>query len=58
MKRNYEDNDDKNKEYQELIHIKGLEDVIRRKEFLFDVKIDRSQYINKVTEEENNKNLV
>ena len=57
VKRNYEDNDDKNKEYQELIHIKGLEDVIRRKEFLFDVKIDRSQYISKVTEEANNKNL-
>ena len=55
VKRNYEDKDDKNKEYQELINIKGLEDVIRRKEFLFDVKIDRSQY-NKVEEEGNNNN--
>jgi hypothetical protein len=53
--KNFEDNDDKNEEYQELINVKGLEDVIRRKEFLFNVKIDRSQY-NKVEEEENNNN--
>ena len=55
VKKNYEDKDDKNEEYQELINIKGLEDVIRRKEFLFNVKIDRSQYnkndeINEVNE--------
>ena len=50
VKRNYEDNDDKNEEYQELINVKGLEDVIRRKEFLFNVKIDRSQY-NKIEED-------
>ena len=55
VKRNYEDKDDKNEEYQELINVKGLEDVIRRKEFLFNVKIDRSQYnkneeINEVNE--------
>ena len=50
VKRNYEDNDDKNEEYQELVNVKGLEDVIRRKEFLFNVKIDRSQF-NKVEEE-------
>ena len=58
VKRNYEDNDDKNKEYQELIHIKGLEDVIRRKEFLFDVKIDREEYnkAEEIVEEENNEN--
>ena len=54
VKRNYEDNDDNNEEYQELISVKGLEDVIRRKEFLFNVKIDRNQY-NKV--EEDNENL-
>ena len=54
VKRNYEDKDDKNEEYQELINVKGLEDVIRRKEFLFNVKIDRSQY-NKVEEENENK---
>ena len=56
VKRNYEDKDDKNIEYKELIKTKGLEDVIRRKEFLFDVKIDRSQY-NKVEGEVNNRNL-
>ena len=53
VKRNYEDNDDKNEEYQELINVKGLEDVIRRKEFLFNVKIDRSQY-NKIEEDNGN----
>ena len=53
--KNFEDNDDKNEEYQELINVKGLEDVIRRKEFLFNVKIDRSQY-NKVEETANNEN--
>ena len=53
--KNYQDNDDKNEEYQELINVKGLEDVIRRKEFLFNVKIDRSQY-NKVEENPNNEN--
>ena len=52
--KNYQDNDDKNEEYQELINVKGLEDVIRRKEFLFNVKIDRSQ--NKVEEIPNNEN--
>jgi hypothetical protein len=68
VKKNYEDKDDKNEEYQELVNIKGLEDVIRRKEFLFNVKIDRSQYIenekelevvdmdNKKEEKEENKN--
>ena len=53
VKRNYEDNDDKNEEYQELVNVKGLEDVIRRKEFLFNVKIDRSQY-NKIEEDNEN----
>jgi len=50
VKRNYEDKDDKNEEYQELINIKGLEDVLRRKEFLYDIKIDRTPYY-KVEEE-------
>ena len=51
-----------------MVNVKGLEDVIRRKEFLFNVKIDRSQYIevekelevvdmdNKKEEKEENKN--
>ncbi len=55
IKKNYEDKDDKNEEYQKLIYTKGLEGILRRKEFLFNIKIDRSQY--KVKEEEdNNKN--
>ena len=55
VKRNYEDKDDNNEEYLELINIKGLEDVIRRKEFLFNVKIDRSQYQYNKNEEVNEK---
>jgi hypothetical protein len=54
VKKNYEDKDDKNEEYQELINVKGLEDVIRRKEFLFNVKIDRSQYIQNENGKEEN----
>ena len=53
VKRNYEDKDDKNEEYQELINVKGSEDVIRRKEFLFNLQIDRSQY-NKIEEDKKN----
>jgi hypothetical protein len=53
VKKNYEEKDDKNEEYQELINVKGLEDVIRRKEFLYNVKIDRSQY-DKMYEENGN----
>ena len=52
VKKNYEDKDDKNEEYQKLVNVKGLEDVIRRKEFLFNVKIDRSQYIENEKENE------
>ena len=44
LKKNNEDKDDKNEEYQELIYRKGLEDVLRRKEFLFNIKIDRKPY--------------
>ena len=44
LKKNNEDKDDKNEEYQELINRKGLEDVLRRKEFLFNIKIDRKPY--------------
>jgi len=53
IKRNNEDKDDKNEEYQNLINSKGLEEVLRRKEFLFNIKIDRSQY---VVKDENDKN--
>ena len=44
LKKNNEDKDDNNEEYQELIYRKGLEDVLRRKEFLFNIKIDRKPY--------------
>ena len=44
IKKNYNDNDDKNEDYQDLVYIKGLEQVLRRKEFLFNIKIDRSQF--------------
>ena len=44
LKKNNEDKDDKNEEYQELINRKGLEDILRRKEFLFNIKIDRKPY--------------
>ena len=44
IKKNNEDKDDKNEEYQEIINRKGLEDVLRRKEFLFNIKIDRKPY--------------
>ena len=54
IKRNNEDKDDKNEEYQNLINSKGLEEVLRRKEFLFNIKIDRSQYILK---DENNEKM-
>ena len=54
VKKNYEDKDDKNEEYQELVNVKGLEYVIRRKEFLFNVKIDRSQYIQNENGKEEN----
>ena len=57
VKRNYEEKDDNNEEYQELVNIKGLEDVIRRKEFLFNVKIDRSQY-NKLKEGDENLKVI
>ena len=54
VKKNYEDKDDKNEEYQELVNTKGLEDVIRRKEFLFNVTIDRAQYNEVENEKEEN----
>jgi DnaJ family protein A protein 5 len=44
IRKNFEDKDDKNEEYQKLVYTKGLEEVLRRKEFLFNIKIDRSQF--------------
>ena len=55
IRKNYNDHDDNNEEYQDLIYIKGLEEVLRRKEFLFNIKIDRSQYKKKEKKENENK---
>ncbi len=54
VKKHYEDKDDKNEEYQELVNVKGLEEVIRRKEFLFNVKIDRIPYMQNENGKEEN----
>ena len=55
--KSWEEKNESSDEYQDVINIKGLEEVLRRKEFLFNVKIDRDEY-NKVEEiiEENNNN--
>ena len=55
IKRNYEDKDDQNEEYQNLLYTKGLEYILRRKEFLFNIQIDRSQY---KKDENNDENLM
>ena len=49
-----EEINENNDVYTDVVNIKGLEEVLRRKEFLFNMKIDRDEY-NKV-EEENNEN--
>ena len=56
--KSWEEKNESSDEYQDVINIKGLEEVLRRKEFLFNVKIDRDEY-NKVEEiiEEENKNF-
>ena len=56
IKKNYEDKDDKNEEYQNLVYTKGLEYILKRKEFLFNIKIDRSQF--KKKDENNDNNLM
>ena len=56
IKKNYEDKDDKNEEYQNLLYTKGLEYILKRKEFLFNIKIDRSQF--KKKDENNDNNLM
>ena len=56
IKRNYEDKDDKNEDYQNLLYTKGLEYILKRKEFLFNIKIDRSQF--KKKDENNDNNLM
>ena len=56
--KSWEEKNESSDEYQDVINIKGLEEVLRRKEFLFDVKIDRDEYnkVEEIVEEENNEN--
>ena len=53
--KSWEEKNESSDEYQDVVNIKGLEEVLRRKEFLFGVTIDRDEYnkIEEVVEEEN-----
>ena len=54
--KSWEEKNEASDEYQDVVNIKGLEEVLRRKEFLFGVTIDRDEYnkVEEVVEEENN----
>ena len=56
--KSWEEKNESSDEYQDVINIKGLEEVLRRKEFLFNVKIDRDEYnkVEEIIEEENDNN--
>ena len=56
--KSWEEKNESSDDYQDVVNIKGLEEVLRRKEFLFDVKIDREEYnkAEEIVEEENNEN--
>ena len=56
--KSWEEKNESSDEYQDVINIKGLEEVLRRKEFLFNVKIDRDEYnkLKEIIEKENNNN--
>ena len=56
--KSWEEKNESSDEYQDVINIKGLEEVLRGKEFLFNVKIDRDEYnkVEEIIEEENNNN--
>ena len=53
-----EEINENNDVYTDVVNIKGLEEVLRRKEFLFNMKIDRDEYnkVEEIVEEENNEN--
>ena len=53
-----EEINENNDVYTDVVNIKGLEEVLRREEFLFNVKIDRDEYnkVEEIVEEENNEN--
>ena len=56
--KSWEEKNESSDEYQDVVTIKGLEEVLRRKEFLFNVKIDRDEYnkVEEIIEEENDEN--
>ena len=56
--KSWEEKNESSDEYQDVVNIKGLEEVLRRKEFLFNVKIDRDEYnkVEEIIEEENDEN--
>ena len=56
--KSWEEKNESSEEYQDVVNIKGLEEVLRRKEFLFNVTIDREEYnkVEEIVEEENNEN--
>ena len=58
VSKSWEEKNETAEDYQDVINIKGLEEVLRRKEFLFGVKIDREEYnkAEEIVEEENNEN--
>ena len=58
VSKSWEEKNETAEDYQDVINIKGLEEVLRRKEFLFGVKIDREEYnkAEEIAEEENKEN--
>ena len=58
VSKSLEEKNESSDEYQDVVNIKGLEEVLRRKEFLFGVKIDRDEYNKEIeiVEEINNEN--
>jgi len=58
VSKSWEEKNETGEDYLDVINIKGLEEVLRRKEFLFGVKIDREEYnkVEEVVEEENPEN--
>ena len=58
VSKSWEEKNETAEDYLDVINIKGLEEVLRRKEFLFGVKIDREEYnkAEEIAEEENNEN--
>ena len=58
VSKSWEEKNETAEDYQDVINIKGLEEVLRRKEFLFGVKIDREEYnkAEEIAEEENIEN--